>query len=369
MDWHATADGQERLLTVSSDRNGYVWTRRQSSAEWQQTLVLLRLRRAATCVQWAADGSKFAVGGSEGIVSIGYYESENDWWVCKHLRTLDGSAVLATSWHPSGNILAVSTLAKRYHLITTCLSQKGSQRPQQQAYPRPSWLPTEELWCSFDQSVGVVEHTAWIHSLAFSPTGDALAMVSHDGQAHVVNLATSDHQVISHPISLPLRHVCFLDSGVVAVAGFDASPSVITRDTNGSWAWSGDLCELAAVSKSNSLSPRPLTVGGRAHSIPSGASSAASKMAFGGALAKFKSLDQQGITIKGNSPSVTTNTLRSPSLDLGRNEAGNTDKFHQGGISGLRLVGGDILSTSAYDGRLITWNMKTLVSRFKVGAL
>lgn len=369
MDWYTSTDGQERLLTVSSDRNGYVWTRRRPSDEWQQTLVLLRLRRAATCVQWATDGSKFAVGGSEGIVSIGYYEAENDWWVCKHLRALDGSAVMATSWHPSGNILAVSTLARKYHLITTCLSQKGGQGPQQPTHPRPSWLPTEELWCSFDQSVGVVEHKAWIHSLSFSSLGDFLAMASHDGQAHILSLATSDHQAISHPSGLPLRHICFLDNGVVAVAGFGTTPSVMILDNNGGWKWAGDLCELAAVSRSNSSSPRSFTVGGRAHSIPSGASSVASKMAFGGALAKFKSLDQQGIAIKGSAASIATNAPRSPSLDLGREDVGNIGQFHQGGISGLKPVSGDVLSTSAYDGRLITWDMRTLVSRFKVGAL
>lgn len=89
-------------------------------------------------------------------------------------------------------------------------------------------------------------------------------------------------------------------------------------------------------------------------------------MAFGGALAKFKSLDQQGIAIKEGPGSGSSADSASRPSALGLGASG---KFHQSAISSLRLVTAGLLSTSAYDGRLIMWNLKALVNRVKLGAL
>ncbi|KAJ0113242.1 hypothetical protein Patl1_02649 [Pistacia atlantica] len=51
IDWSARAN---RIVTVSHDRNSYVWN--QEGSEWVPTLVILRLNRAALCVQWSPKG-------------------------------------------------------------------------------------------------------------------------------------------------------------------------------------------------------------------------------------------------------------------------------------------------------------------------
>ncbi|KAM0048813.1 putative transcription factor WD40-like family [Helianthus debilis subsp. tardiflorus] len=74
IDWSKSSN---RIVTVSHDRNSYVWN--EEGSLWVPTLVILRLNRAALCVQWSPKGNKFAVGSGAKTVCICYYEQENNW--------------------------------------------------------------------------------------------------------------------------------------------------------------------------------------------------------------------------------------------------------------------------------------------------
>lgn len=198
MDWYSDVRG-EHLLTVSSDRNGYVWDRLPGAGTaWKPTLVLLRLRRAANCVRWSPDGRKFAVGGAEGIISIGYYEAENDWWICKHLKSsLDGSPILAVAWHPSGKLLAASSLAGNVQILGTCLKQVDGKSPSN--VQDPTWVSDPTLLKdNFDKLLGSLVYGCWIHSLGFAPSGNTLAMAAHDGHVYIMDFALQE-QLICYP--------------------------------------------------------------------------------------------------------------------------------------------------------------------------
>lgn len=73
-------------MTCGTDRNAYVWTLKGRT--WKPTLVILRINRAARCVRWAPNENKFAVGSGSRVISICYFEQENDWWVFG--RSLNG---------------------------------------------------------------------------------------------------------------------------------------------------------------------------------------------------------------------------------------------------------------------------------------
>ena len=102
-------------FVVGQDRNAYVWT--LTGNEWQPMLVILRINRAATMVKWSPNGkscnvvscpnstaqsiigqilgtkihverlimifvfteNKFAVGSSARLISVCYFEQENNW--------------------------------------------------------------------------------------------------------------------------------------------------------------------------------------------------------------------------------------------------------------------------------------------------
>ena len=94
------------------DRQAYVWTFQNQTKQWKPTLVALRFTKAASCAAWNASGTKFAAGSSNGSLAVGHYDSENDWWVCKHLKTeaaID-CTITCVSWHPNNVDLIFGTV-------------------------------------------------------------------------------------------------------------------------------------------------------------------------------------------------------------------------------------------------------------------
>ncbi|XP_059924169.1 actin-related protein 2/3 complex subunit 1A [Gadus macrocephalus] len=76
IDW---APESNRIVTCASDRNAYVWSLKDGV--WKPTLVLVRINRAATCVKWSPLENKFALGSAARLISVCYFEKENDWLV------------------------------------------------------------------------------------------------------------------------------------------------------------------------------------------------------------------------------------------------------------------------------------------------
>jgi len=75
IDW---APKTNRIVTCSQDRNAYVW-QLDSNGIWTPTLVLLRINRAATYVRWSPKEDKFAVASGARLISVCYFEEENNW--------------------------------------------------------------------------------------------------------------------------------------------------------------------------------------------------------------------------------------------------------------------------------------------------
>ncbi len=140
-----------RIVTCASDRNAYVWTLKDGV--WKPTLVLVRINRAATCVKWSPLENKFALGSGAKLISVCYFEKENDWldllvfqpyffisslterditkhmyylihshiscaisvpdwlyrWLSKHIKKPINSTVLSLDWHPNNILLAAGS--------------------------------------------------------------------------------------------------------------------------------------------------------------------------------------------------------------------------------------------------------------------
>ena len=139
------------------------------------------MRRGATCARWSHDDKYFDVGSAEGLVSICTYEAGEDWWSSKHLKTTDGSVVLALDWHPNGACVAISTLDRCVHLLTVHFRNTASSAGI------PQWMDAS-LAKTFDEAVKKCEFDSWVHDLSFSPNGLLLALAVHDGVMRVINI-------------------------------------------------------------------------------------------------------------------------------------------------------------------------------------
>lgn len=88
--------------------------------------------------------------------------------------------------------------------------------------PAPSpWgekLPFNTVCGEFTNGTG-----GWIHSVAFSPNGDALAFTGHDSTITIVSPATGSVQSVRAPY-LPYLSVLWLNENQIVAAGHDCAP-------------------------------------------------------------------------------------------------------------------------------------------------
>lgn len=295
-----------RILTCSQDRNAYVWTFDSQVGLYKPTLVLLRINRAATFARWSPNEDKFAVASGARCISVCYFEEDNDWWVSKHIKKPIRSTVLSIDWHPNNVLLASGSADMKARVFSAYV--KGVDKK-----PPPSvWgdkLPFNTVCGEFSNGTG-----GWIHSVAFSPSGDALAFTGHDSSINIAYPAADGGPPALINVrtgNLPLLSLMWQSETRVIAVGHDCSPMLFETANGADWHFSQSLDQ--GKKKSTSA---------------------------GSALNKFRQLDSRGLNDKGDTELNTT---------------------HQNSITQIRPYAGssgNILkySTTGVDGRLVIWS-------------
>jgi len=174
IDW---APESNQIVTCGADRNAYVW--KFESGQWNPALVILRINRAATCVKWSPDEKKFAVGSGSRLVSVCFFEEENDWWVSKHIKKPLRSTVLCLDWHPNSILLGVGSTDFTARVFSAYIKDI-------EAKPGPtSWGKKMPFGACLAEFTNGPVGGGWVHSVGFSPEGDRLAYASHDSSVSV----------------------------------------------------------------------------------------------------------------------------------------------------------------------------------------
>ncbi|KAF7544758.1 hypothetical protein G7Z17_g9707 [Cylindrodendrum hubeiense] len=204
-----------RIVTCSQDRNALVWE--PSPTGYKPTLVLLRINRAATFVRWSPSETKFAVGSGDRVIAVCYFEEENDWWVSKHLKKPIRSTITSVAWHPNSVLLAAGSTDAHARVLSSFI--KGvDPRP-----PAGVWgerLPFNTVCGEYlNNSAG------WVHSVAFSPSGDSLAFAAHDSSITVVYPTGPDQPpravVTISSQMLPFKSLLWSAEDEIIAAGYD----------------------------------------------------------------------------------------------------------------------------------------------------
>lgn len=232
-----------RLVTCSQDRNALVWEP-QLDGSWKPTLVLLRINRAATFVRWSPDEKKFAVGSGARVIAVCYFEQENDWWISKHIKKPIRSTILSVAWHPNSVLLAAGSTDGHARVFSSFI--KGiDERPAP-----TNWgdrIPFQTLCGDF-----VSESGGWVHDVAFSPSGDALAFVTHDSSivvAYPGGPGQPPRAVVSVSTSmLPLKSLVWTAENQVVAAGHDCHPLVFQGNEQG-WKFTTSIDDPAKAKK------------------------------------------------------------------------------------------------------------------------
>ncbi|KAJ3107482.1 hypothetical protein HDU97_004078 [Phlyctochytrium planicorne] len=298
IDW---APETNKIVTCAQDRNAYVWTLEKGT--WRPKLVLLRINRAATFVRWSPKENKFAVATGSRLIAVAYFDPEYDWYSAKHIRKHFRSTVLTLDWHPNNILLAAGSSDKKTRVVSAFIKSLD------QKVADPVWgdkLPFDTLCGDFGS-----ENAGWVHSVAFSPSGNLLAFATHDGTISVAGGPGVPLQVISTP-NLPILSITFASEDQIIGAGHDCVP-FLYASRGGVW----ELVDKLDKGKAN-----------RAESANT-------------AMNKFRLMDSRSQTVSNDLElnSVHQNTITSIRPHAVR--AGRLSQF----------------STSGVDGKVVIWSL------------
>nr|CAG4643192.1 EOG090X05RK [Ilyocryptus agilis] len=300
IDW---APQTNRLVTCSADRNAYVWTRGEEG-KWKPTLVLLRINRAATCVRWSPLENKFAVGSGARLISVCYFEKENDWWVSKHIKKPIRSTVLSLDWHPNDVLLAAGSTDFKVRIFSAFIKEI-EERPQPTAWG--SKMPLGQLMAEFSNSnVGA---GGWVHSVSFSASGDRIAWVGHDSSISVADATKGMAVSVIRTDFLPFLACLWVSENAIVAAGHGCCPMLFEVDGSSKIQYAGKL-DASLKKEASGIS----------------------------AMKKFQSLDRQARTETSDTSLDTLHQNAITSLCLHTGTKASASKFSTAGVDGLMAI-------------------------------
>jgi len=308
IDW---APKTNRIVTCSGDRNAYVWNL-QSDGTWKQSLVLLRINRAATCVKWSPEENKFAVGSGARLISVCYFEEGMDWWVAKHIKKPIKSTIAAIDWHPNNCLIAAGSSDFKVRVFSAYVKEVD-EKPSET--PWGAKMPFQNLMAEFTNSP---HGGGWVHSVSFSSDGNRLAWVGHDSS---ISIADASNEMAVYNLltnQLPLLSCVWISPDTIVAAGHGCVPLVYKVDDSGN---------ISFVSK-----------------LEEGKGTAGKKTSSAINIRKqWETLDRTG----GANEDTAVNTTHQKQISCIQIQSGNKDQA-------------DKISTSGGDGKVVVWDLRTL---------
>lgn len=352
IDWAPTTD---RIVTCGQDRNAYVWTKEADPSSpsqliWKPTLVVLKINRAATQVRWSPLENKFAVASGARSICVCSFDEEMNWWASKQLKKPIRSTVLCVDWHPNNVLLAAGSADAKARVFSTFLKEVDKKPP---ANVWGDKFPWNTVCGEYSSHAG-----GWVHSVGFSPSGDAMAFTSHDSTITIV-YPSGPAVITIKGTTLPYVTLTWTAEDALIAAGHDCQPVLFSGTASG-WKAIGSLDDAN---------------GPRSSSLPSSVSSPRTAGAVGGgggppvgrlnnaAFNRFKDADSRGQSSIPGTPSSPGGGLFGGSATPGGVTGGELMTLHQNTITSIRPYewgpNGNVtkVSTTGVDGKLVIWSV------------
>lgn len=229
IDWAPESD---KIVSCSHDRNALVWTR-DEKGNFQPELVLLRNDFAATHVKWSPDETKFACTTGNKLVAICHYDEDNKWWSSTHIKKFK-STCTHVAWSPDSKTVAVTSNDFKVRICNAMI--KGFDKGK-----CSSDFAADVEKSKFGQFLWEGESKGWTRSVAFNPSANCLAYVSHDSSISFVIPAGADTYVQTIKTdTLPFMDVYFPDDNTCIAVGYNFNPYKYIWNGN-EWEFSGKI--------------------------------------------------------------------------------------------------------------------------------
>lgn len=311
IDW---APNTNRIVTCAVDRNAYVWSQAEDGC-WKPTLVILRINRAATCVRWSPMENKFAVGSGARLISVCYFESENDWWVSKHIKKPIRSTVTSLDWHPNNVLLVAGSTDYKVRVFSAYIKYI-----EDQPAPTPwgSRMPLGQMMAEFKNGNS---GGGWIHDVSFSADGNKICWVGHDSAINIADPTNGPSKMKTE--FLPFLCCEWISDTSILVAGHSCIPLIYNVNLANNQIMLASKLDQSQKKESSGIS----------------------------AMKHFQSLDRN---------------MRTENTDT------NLESIHQNAIACVCIYSGNKtgaikISTTGTDGQLVIWDIKAGLSRSMQG--
>jgi len=145
----------------------------------------------------------------------------NDFGLQKFLKKKPKSTISAIAWHPNNQLVAVASYDYLVRLYSAFVKATDAQ-PQTSAWGKIT--NSGELLHEFQTETG------WTHDVAFSPSGDNLAWVSHNSIIFAVSSSNPTRITMEITNYLPFRCIIFVSESTFIVGGHEFSPLIYNYD-------------------------------------------------------------------------------------------------------------------------------------------
>merc|ERR1712158_97025 len=157
------------------------------------------------------------------IISVCYYEKDNDWWVAKHIKKPLKSTVTCLDWHPNNILLAAGSTDFKVRVYSGYIKEI---EPKPSATAWGNRMPMGNLMTEFSNSQN---GGGWVHAVSFSGDGSRLAWVGHDSFISVADAAKDLMVMKLRTDLLPMLTLTWLTSTRILAAGHNCVP-ITARD-------------------------------------------------------------------------------------------------------------------------------------------
>ena len=299
IDWnHHTNE----ILSCSYDKTSFVWT--FNNNKWTPSSVVITAKLGYLCCKWNSRGDKFCEGTSAKQLLIGYYNTQNNWWMGIPIKAHKSSVVCCEIDPTSLFVLSGSTDLRVF--ISSCYLPEIDDKHLTDA--------TKPLASEFGTIIYEFRPNCWINSVAWNPSGALGFAAGQNATISVMNYKDKTTDVIK----------CQHSPVTMVVPSGENSIIVVCYDRNIlEYEKKGDKWEVKRTITTGS--------GKEAGGAAKGGSSVSS------ALQKFQAMGQQ----KKENLAVTTK---------------QASHLHQGIISSLNIKGKDMV-TSDIAGFIKYWKL------------
>jgi len=336
------------LATCGHDRNAYVWKYDEKGDNWNPTLVILRIDRAATSIKWSPVGNKFAVTSGAKCVPICQFEASSNWWISKMIKK-HKSTVISLAWCCNNKFVVTGSCDNKVRIFSAYIA--GLDSPDDDGFGEV-WSKQHE----FGEVLAEIDCGAWVNSVAWSPDGFRIAFAGHNSTLSFVQILAGSEPLIQR-ISmkgLPFLDIRFLGNATLMAVGFDNSPLVYSvqsgQDSDPQWGFTDQLDgkEVKADDKAAN-DPAP-------GAKPAAAAAGKGPGQFAKGFEVFKNSVNKGVAVT----SIKKKETSAP-------PPAEKNTRHSNAINSIFVnpTNSNLVWTSAIDGRILQWNLKALKVNIK----